>query len=331
MSAMPNDKSPHALYTLRRLYGISCVLGLVLCGIVAGHEPSISSAKEPAGETALPAPFQKLIPLHKPLGEPKEGDWLEKHKEAGQNYDQYVRGKPVRPDKKRRVICIQPLGEFSANQRKILEATAEYVGIYYQLPVRMGKDLPTSLIPEKARRKPLDAAPQILSTYVLNDLLKPRLPDDAVVYLALTSEDLWPGEGWNYVFGQASLGDRVGVWSIHRLGNADGDREAYQLILRRTLQVAAHETGHMFSIAHCTFYECCMCGSNSLRETDRQPLWLCPTCLAKVNYSTGADPQRRFKDLIAFAKAHDLTREEEFWQRSLATLQASGVAKPAAK
>ncbi len=37
--------------------------------------------------------------------------------------------------------------------------------------------------------------------------------------LALTTSDLWPGEGWNFVFGQASLSERVGVWSLHRLGN----------------------------------------------------------------------------------------------------------------
>lgn len=37
--------------------------------------------------------------------------------------------------------------------------------------------------------------------------------------IAFTNADLWPGEGWNYVFGQASLADHVGVWSIHRYGD----------------------------------------------------------------------------------------------------------------
>jgi hypothetical protein len=34
---------------------------------------------------------------------------------------------------------------------------------------------------------------QILSTYVLDKVLKPGLPDDACVLLALTAADLWPG------------------------------------------------------------------------------------------------------------------------------------------
>src|SRR4051812_39046859 len=116
-----------AVMILRRTCGSAYVLALVLGGIFIGSSRSMSTAKQPADRKAVPPPFQKLIPLHKPLGEPKPGDWLASHKEAGQTYDQYVRGKPVRPDKKRRVICIQPLGDFSANQRKILEATAEYV------------------------------------------------------------------------------------------------------------------------------------------------------------------------------------------------------------
>jgi hypothetical protein len=27
-------------------------------------------------------------------------------------------------------------------------------------------------------------------------------PADALAYLALTASDLWPGEGWNFVFGR---------------------------------------------------------------------------------------------------------------------------------
>ena len=33
-----------------------------------------------------------------------------------------------------------------------------------------------------------------------------------------------------------------------------------------------HETGHMFSMRHCTKYECLMSGTNHMGETDRRPL-----------------------------------------------------------
>jgi archaemetzincin len=194
--------------------------------------------------------------------------------------------------------------------------------VYFQLPVKASGGLALGVIPRKARRKPGGTrAEQILSTYVLDEVLKPRLPKDAVALIAFTAADLWPGEGWNYVFGQASLGDRVGVWSIHRYGNPAGGDAAFRKCLLRTLKTASHETGHMFSIPHCTLFECNMCGSNNMAESDRRPLELCPSCLAKLCHSTGAHPAKRFEGLIAFYKAHGLKAEQQFCEKSLAALR----------
>ena len=178
------------------------------------------------------------------------------------------------------------------------------------------------LIPASARREhPTWHIPQILSTYVLNDVLKPRLPEDACAYIALTTSDLWPGRGWNFVFGQASLHDRVGVWSICRNGKPHVGDEEFRLCLLRTLKTASHETGHMFSMQHCTFYECNMCGSNNREEADGRPLALCPICLAKLCYAAGADPVKRFKDLAAFTRRAGLKPQQEFFEKSLAVLE----------
>jgi len=54
---------------------------------------------------------------------------------------------------------------------------------------------------------------QVLAGYVLDSVLKPRLPGDAAACIAVTASDLWPGEGWNFVSGEASLQDRVAVKS----------------------------------------------------------------------------------------------------------------------
>jgi archaemetzincin len=283
-------------------------------------EPPLAATRTP-DNASLPPQFRKLVSLHAPLAAPQPGDWLAIHQEAGQSYKEYITGRPIRAQAPRRVLYIQPLGTFRPSERKIVELTAEYMRIFFQLPVRVRNDLGLAVIPERARRThPHWGMPQILSTYVLDNVLKPRLPADAVAMIALTTSDLWPGEGWNFVFGQASLADRVGVWSMHRFGDPAKTDDAFRLALRRTLGTATHETGHMFSLAHCVFYECSMCGSNSLSEADRYPLWLCPQCLAKLCYATGADPAKRFKELAAFAKAHGLAREEEFWRKSIEAL-----------
>jgi len=292
------------------LLAIGCMLVLVC--VHNGH------AEEPSDRLALPAKFRRLLPLHEKLGKPRPGDWLAEHPEPGQTFRQYLRCRPVTPKGRRRVIYVQPLGRFNTTQRKIIDLTARFMGIYFGLPVKIREDLSLELIPKKARRKhPSWGMDQILSTYVLYEVLWPRLPKDATAYIAFTTSDLWPGPGWNFVFGQASLNERVGVWSIYRNGDPEAGEEAFRLCLRRTLKTATHETGHMFSMQHCTLYECNMCGSNHRAESDSRPLWLCPHCLAKLCWATKVDPKQRFEKLIAFCKTQGLKREEDFYQKSL--------------
>jgi archaemetzincin len=303
------------------------LLAVTVCGLAAICWAARGCAAEPPiekliGKLTLPAEFKKLLPLHKTIAEPKPGDWLAEHEEAGQTFRQYVASKPVKPDRKRGVIYVQPLGELNQTQRKIIDLTAEFMGIYFDLPVKTREDLSLSIIPKKARRKhPSWGMDQILSTYVLDDVLRPRLPKDACTYVAFTTSDLWPGEGWNFVFGQASLRGRVGVWSIYRNGDPKESEEAFKLCLRRTIKIGTHETGHMFSMQHCTLFECNMCGSNHRVESDSRPLALCPNCLAKLCHATGADPARRFEKLIEFCKTNGLDEEREFYEKSLAALK----------
>jgi archaemetzincin len=279
-------------------------------------------AFEPTSEDKLPDPFQKLRSLQTPLAKPENGDWLAHHQEWGQTYQQYLDGHPIRAEQNRRTIYIQPLGNTTKTQKKIVDLTAEFMGDYFMLPVKIREPLPLSEIPTEARRQREDLGrEQILTTYVLNDLLKPRLPKDASTLIAITPADLWPGEGWNFVFGQASLRDRVGVWSFQRFGNPEENDDAFRLCLLRTIKVATHETGHMFSMQHCIQLECNMNGSNNLPESDRHPLEVCPNCLAKLCYATGAEPIARFKKLAEFCKTNGLAKEAEFYETSLTKLQ----------
>jgi len=303
------------------------VVSVALCVFIVSYAiissyPRRASTAERIDKLLLPAKFKKLIPLHRPIAKPQPGDWLAEHREAGQTFRQYVRGRPTRPTKQRGVLYVQPLGSFNTTQRKIIDLTAEFMGVYFDLPVKVQPDLSLDLIPDSARRKhPSWGMDQVLSTYVLDNVLRRRIPRDACAYIAFTTSDLWPGEGWNFVFGQASLRGRVGVWSIYRNGDPQKSDDAWKLCLRRTIKIASHETGHMFSMAHCTLFECNMCGCNHQAESDRQPLALCPNCLAKLCYATGADPAKRFEKLIRFCKQNGLEEEREFFEKSLAALR----------
>ena len=300
----------------KRLLRASLLLGYLVSWGAAAF------AAKPSGELALPEPFPKLLPLHSRLGPPRPGEWLAEHPEPGQTFQQYVRSRPVVPDRRRRVIYVQPLGDFTPTQRKIISLSIEYLHVYFDLPVETHDSLTLRSIPASARRRhPSWGMSQMLTTYLLDDVLKPRLPKDAMALIALTASDLWPGEGWNFVFGQASLVDRVGVWSIYRFGDPDQSEDSFQRCMVRTMKIATHETGHMFSMQHCTLFECNMCGGNSLAESDERPMWLCPYCMAKLCWATGSKPQRQYERLAALAKARGLKREQEFYEKSLEALQ----------
>jgi archaemetzincin len=173
-------------------------------------------------------------------------------------------------------------------------------------------------VPDQAKRiSPAHGGVQITTGYVL-DLLRERRPEDAVAVLGLTTVDLWPGrEGWSYVLGQASLVDRVGVWSLYRMGDPETD---YGTCLTRTLKTAVHETGHMFGLRHCIVFECGMNGSNHQDESDARPLWFCPEDEMKVWWACRIDPAVRYDRLAEYAGAHRLSAEVRFWRASRAAV-----------
>lgn len=249
-------------------------------------------------------------------GKPQPGDWLDRFDEPGQDFEQYHGSRPPGATKKRHVLAFMPVGEFDGPAAEIAGATYEFAGIWFDLPIRVLKRQP---VPDdewcRMREFPWQSAPvrQIQTDYFLRRLLPPRLPDDAVMLSAITMEDLYPSASWNYVFGIASLRQRIAVYSLLRFfaefwGEEPTDETRVQA-LRRSIKLVTHELGHTFGMAHCIAYECNMNGSNSLGESDRQPLHLCPVCLRKLRWNRGFDVLARYRKLLAFYREHRLEPE----------------------
>jgi len=242
--------------------------------------------------------------------EPAPGEWLAMFDEPGQSLNQYMRR--FTPDSRETTgaILILPFGEFDARQQHIIAEAVAMVELFYERRVSILPAEPVPPLAENQRRKRGNA--EQLYTLPILDLLKPRVPPNAVGLLALTPIDVTAGPDWNFVFGQASLVDRVGVWSLHRLAAPDAPKETQ---LRRVAQVALHELGHMFGIDHCTAYSCCMNGYNSMKEADAAPLAFCPECDPKVWWRFHLDPAPRYARLAEFAAARRLEADADLWKR----------------
>lgn len=237
---------------------------------------------------------------------PKAGDWLAVHRESGQDYDKFVKSKANRPDKNRNKIYLQPLGQFPKGRFSLVEDLRQYAAAYFAMDVEILPGVTMSSSTIRTRINAYTRNRQILTGDVLA-LLKKALPADAFCVLAVTMEDLYPEPSWNFVFGQASLRERVGVYSFARYdpafyGSKRGT-DYEQLLLRRSCKVLAHETGHMFGLLHCIYFKCVLNGSNHLKESDSRPLHLCPVCLRKLQHSTKFDVVDRYASLFRFYRA----------------------------
>ena len=240
---------------------------------------------------------------------------LGSNNEPGQTFEEYLDSDPVKPTKERQKIYVLPLGTFTPQQKRAIDITANYLEIFYDLEVKQMPPQTLSVAYPNARENKLLGNRQINASYILNDKLKPILPADAAALIAFTNSDLYPNAAMNYIFGQASLEARVGVWSLYRL-----EKQAnFDTFLRRTLKIAAHETGHMFSMWHCTKYECLMSGTNHIAETDRRPIDACPECTAKVCWMSDTNQRTRYDKLAAFCRKNGLIKEAaEFTKKSAA-------------
>jgi archaemetzincin len=235
-----------------------------------------------------------------PLPAPGPSDWLANHYERGQTYEEFVRAKAQPPDARRRIIYLQPLGEFTRGESPPIDALWQFAAAFFALEVAVLPSIAVTAGEVTTRRNPYTRQFQVLTTDILA-LLRRRLPADAYALLGITMEDLYPDESWNFVFGQASSRHRVGVFSFARYNPrfsgepSRGDRLA--LLLRRSVKVLAHEAAHMFGVAHCVFFHCLMNGSNHLAESDARPLHLCPVDLRKLHDSIGFNVVARYRGL----------------------------------
>jgi len=123
-----------------------------------------------------------------------------------------------------------------------------------------------------------DLRKQLDAQATLDTLFRSR-PDDALVELSVTELDMFEADK-PYVFGLASLTDRVGLVSLARI---DGDPAQ---VNARLAKLVLHETGHALGLIHHDDPHCSMRQDPTVASLDEAPTHLCEACHAQLVANT---------------------------------------------
>jgi archaemetzincin len=206
-----------------------------------------------------------------------------------QSFEAYRRSRPARQTAQRQAIYLSRIGALTPVQELMVTATAEYLALFFDLPLRPGADFdPATFRRWGIREHPSRGHPQLLTDYLLDEVLWLDRPPEALICLGVTAWDLCSdshsGGEWGSVFGEAVYG-HAGVWSLRYLGDPAGSDRAFRRCLRRSCAVATHEALHVLGLDHCDGVPCNMRGAACLSG----PLHLCPACLRKLCWNRQVD------------------------------------------
>lgn len=174
---------------------------------------------------------------------------------------------PETSDTSAPLVVVRPLGPVPGDiTRGACTALEKHYGV--RCEVRSERRLDSVEAAWVASRRQLDARA------VLGVLFEQRSPG-AHIELGITTVDVFePGKP--YVFGLASLTDRVGIVSLARLG-VDPKRRADRLA-----KLTLHEVGHTFGLPHHDARDCVMRQDPTIQALDTAPLRPCEHCRSQL-------------------------------------------------
>ncbi len=149
--------------------------------------------------------------------------------------------------------------------------------------------------------------------------------------VGVTMADIYPDSDWNFVYGEASPEDGVGIYSFARFDplfphsspealQKSCTKEEQVLILKRAVSTYVHEVMHLFGLEHCIYYLCLMNGINCESEMDGQLLYLCPVCLKKMYLLFGQqhyDIIKIYQGLLELSKKVGFEEEAKWYENRL--------------
>ena len=241
--------------------------------------------------------------FHNPIYAPEKDDWLSEQEEDGQTFNQFLYDRYNLMSVNRNIIYINPLQEMP---QQFLDNLLLYCqSFFYPMKVKLINIVSLQSLKVKSRINKYSKKIQYNASQINSKTVK-YVPNDAHCMISILLDDLYPESSWNFVFGLATIKDRVGVFSFARFSSSFEKKNEVvnfdNFLLYCSCSTLTHEICHTFGLDHCIYYTCLMNGCNNMEEAKKQPLYECPVCLRKLHYSIGFDPLERYKQMLNVTK-----------------------------
>ena len=241
--------------------------------------------------------------FHNPIYAPEKDDWLSEQEEDGQTFNQFLYDRYNLMSVNRNIIYINPLQEMP---QQFLDNLLLYCqSFFYPMKVKLINIVSLQSLKVKSTINKYSKKIQYNASQINSKTVK-YVPNDAHCMVSILLDDLYPESSWNFVFGLATIKDRVGVFSFARFSSSFEKKNEVvnfdNFLLYCSCSTLTHEICHTFGLEHCIYYTCLMNGCNNMEEAKKQPLYECPVCLRKLHYSIGFDPLERYKQMLNVTK-----------------------------
>ncbi len=259
---------------------------------------------------------RELVPLARPLGAPRAGEWRSQVREPEQDFGQFLNETRLASGS----LVIQPIGDLPVDQKKAIGHLMDTLSAFYGMPAICAPPIPLSRVPAQCFRNAGDGYRQLNAEAVMRQVLRPALGGEVGAIIAVSALDLYPGESWPFesAFGWSSFDSGTSIISTAQILDT-GDAYRGRNLLRLA-KLGVHELAHTFGMKHCTKYQCLLNGSASIREYDTKPLALCPDCLAKLSLATGRTAELHLEDMLGLCRAKGFSNEAKHYQQALRIL-----------